>query len=71
MSYKLRLFGRIQRYGIWPGGPRRWWYFLRSIPWTSPDCLYLVIHDWAMGLSIQDYCHRHFIDKGDLEENVK
>jgi len=65
LGFKLRLLGRVLRYGIWPGGPRRWWCFLRSVPWTSPSCLYLVINDWAMGLGIRSYCERHFVNTQD------
>jgi len=62
IGFKLRLLGRVLRYGIFPGGPRRWWHFLRSVPWTSPSCLYLIINDWAMGLGIRSYCERHFLE---------
>jgi radical SAM superfamily enzyme YgiQ (UPF0313 family) len=69
LSYKLCLMGRVLRFGIWPGGPRRWWHFLTSIPWTSPGCLYLAINDWAMGLGIRSYCERHFSDRADYSDD--
>jgi radical SAM superfamily enzyme YgiQ (UPF0313 family) len=51
-----RLFVR----GILPGGPRRWWSFLRTVPWRSMDKLPMVIGDWITGLSMADYVARNF-----------
>ena len=52
----LRLIWR----GILPGGPRRHWHFLRTIPWRKPWQIPFVVGDWIVGLSMQDYAGRHF-----------
>ncbi len=52
----LRLLWR----GILPGGPARHWHFLRTVPWRKPWQFPLVVGDWIVGLSMQDYVRRHF-----------
>jgi radical SAM superfamily enzyme YgiQ (UPF0313 family) len=54
------LFLRFLRHGVIPGGPRRWWHVLRSLPWTRPRQVPQAIQDWIVGLSMRDYVRRHF-----------
>ena len=56
LAILLRLLWR----GILPGGPVRHWHFLRTVPWRKPWQLPLVVGDWIVGLSMQDYVRRHF-----------
>ena len=56
LAILLRLLWR----GILPGGPIRQWHFLRTIPWLKPRQLPIVVGDWIVGLSMQDYARRHF-----------
>jgi hypothetical protein len=56
----LAILLRLVRRGILPGGPRRIWHFLRTIPWRRPWQFPLVVGDWIAGLSMQDYARRHF-----------
>jgi radical SAM superfamily enzyme YgiQ (UPF0313 family) len=51
---------RLFTKGILPGGPRRWWHFLRTIPLRSLDKLPMVVGDWITGLSMADYVARNF-----------
>lgn len=46
--------------GILPGGIRRIYHFVRTLPLTHPRRFPLVIKDWAIGLSMKDYVQRHF-----------
>ena len=56
----LAILLRLVHRGILPGGPRRIWHFLRTIPWRRPWLFPLVVGDWIAGLSMQDYARRHF-----------
>lgn len=50
---------------VFKGGPRRWYYFLRSIPlsrWQTGRLEALVL-GWIVSLSIQDYVRRKFPKK--------
>jgi hypothetical protein len=51
---------RLLTRGILPGGPRRWWHFLRTIPLRSLDKVPMVVGDWITGLSMADYVARNF-----------
>jgi hypothetical protein len=46
--------------GVLPGGPRRVYHFLRTLPLAAPRKLPLVIVDWIAGLAMHDYVRRHF-----------
>ncbi len=56
LAILLRLLWR----GILPGGPRRHWHFLRTLPWSKPWQIPIWAGDWVVGLSMQDYARRHF-----------
>jgi radical SAM superfamily enzyme YgiQ (UPF0313 family) len=46
--------------GVLPGGPRRVYHFLRTLPLAAPRKLPLVMVDWIAGLAMHDYVRRHF-----------
>jgi radical SAM superfamily enzyme YgiQ (UPF0313 family) len=52
----LRLF----RHVIGEGGVAGLFHLLRTIPFTKPRLVSLVVRDWVIGLSMRDYVERHF-----------
>ncbi|HLF24055.1 MAG TPA: DUF4070 domain-containing protein, partial [Burkholderiales bacterium] len=57
---RLRIVRRLFRHGLLAGGPRRWFYFLRSLAASRPRAWPQVFLDWIVGLSMRDYVQRHF-----------
>jgi hypothetical protein len=51
--------------GLLPGGVRRIYHFIRSIPLTRPKLIPVAIHDWITGLSMHDYVERNIVKKGE------
>jgi radical SAM superfamily enzyme YgiQ (UPF0313 family) len=47
--------------GLLPGGPRRWWEFLRSLrpALQNPRLLPFIIQNWTCGLAIQSFVREH------------
>ncbi len=60
-------FSKFMKNSILSGGPSRVYHFLRTIPFTNPKQIPLVIQDWTVGISMKDYVERHFIKE--FEEN--
>lgn len=60
-SHTVPIIARMLWHGILPGGPRRWFYFLRSWPITSPSTWNVWIRDWLTGLTVGAYhqSYRH------------
>jgi radical SAM superfamily enzyme YgiQ (UPF0313 family) len=56
-----RLFFR----GLLRGGFPRMFHFVRSIPIRKPRLIPLVVQDWIVGLSMQDYVERNFGERID------
>jgi radical SAM superfamily enzyme YgiQ (UPF0313 family) len=56
----LRIVWRLVAKGIFPGGPRRWWAFLRTFAGQRPGQLAMVVSDWIIGLSMADFVGRNF-----------
>jgi radical SAM superfamily enzyme YgiQ (UPF0313 family) len=56
----LGIVWRLLTKGILPGGPSRWWAFLRTVPLRRPGQLAVVISDWIIALSMTDFVERHF-----------
>ncbi|GBD38745.1 Hopanoid C-2 methylase [bacterium HR37] len=50
-------------YGLLPGGISRIYHFLRSIPFSKPRYVPLVIKEWIIALSMRDYVDRHFVEE--------
>lgn len=57
---RLRIVASLLFRGVLPGGPRRLYHFLRTIPLTAPRKIPLAIVDWIAGLAMRDYVQRHF-----------
>lgn len=58
---RIGIVARLLARGIVPGGPRRVFHFLRSIPWRAPSKLPQVLVDWICALAMRDYVRRHFV----------
>ncbi|HWP01838.1 MAG TPA: radical SAM protein [Gemmatimonadaceae bacterium] len=56
----LPILRRFVRYGLLPGGARRIWHFVRSVPWLWPRLVQVAVEDWIVGLAMRDYIERHF-----------
>jgi radical SAM superfamily enzyme YgiQ (UPF0313 family) len=56
----LGIVGRLLFKGVARGGPSRIWHFLRSVPWTTPRQMPLLVSEWIVGLAMHDYVGRHF-----------
>lgn len=54
------IVARLLLKGVLPGGPRRVYHFLRTLPFDAPAKFPLVIVDWIAGLAMRDYAGRHF-----------
>jgi len=67
LNGQLGILARLFVHGLWPGGVRRMFHFLRSIPLSRPRLVPLVIGDWVVGLTMRDYVDRHF--GNDLHES--
>jgi len=63
-SYSVRdsvgIVWRLLAKGILPGGLKRWWHFLRTLPLRHPRHLPMVVGDWITSLSMADYVARNF-----------
>jgi hypothetical protein len=55
----LAILRRLLWKGILPGGPRRMWYFVRSLPFSTPSRVPTVISDWIVGLSMREFAGRN------------
>jgi len=55
------VFGKFMKNGILKGGARRIYHFLRTIPFTNPKQIPVVIQDWTVGIAMKDYVDSHFI----------
>lgn len=62
----LMILRKFFVHGIVPGGISRMFHFARTIPLFKPQLIPLVIQDWIIGLSMQDYVDRRFVQ--DIEE---
>ena len=60
LSGQLGILARLFVHELLPGGIRRMFHFLRSIPLSRPRLVPLVIGDWVAGLTMRDYVDRHF-----------
>lgn len=60
LARQLLLLVRFLRYGFIPGGPRRWFHVIQTLPLRRPWLIPMAIQDWIVGLSMRDYALRHF-----------
>ena len=63
LGEQLKVLGRFLIHGLLPGGFSRIFHFFRTIPFSRPRQIPLVIQDWIVGLSMRDYIERHFIQE--------
>ncbi|MFQ5602275.1 MAG: radical SAM protein [bacterium] len=63
LSVQLKILRNFLVKGLLPGGFPRWFHFVRTIPFTSPRLIPLVIQDWIVGLAMRDYVDRHFVQE--------
>jgi radical SAM superfamily enzyme YgiQ (UPF0313 family) len=56
LGIMTRLFRRV----INRGGITGLFHLLRSFPLLKPGLIWLVVHDWVVGISMMDYVDRHF-----------
>ena len=64
---RLGILWRLLTRGVLPGGPRRVWHFLRTMPWQDPSHIPLVIADWIIGLSMRFYAEQHLFAQSDTD----
>jgi radical SAM superfamily enzyme YgiQ (UPF0313 family) len=57
---QMGIFLRLFVHGLLPGGVRRLFHFVRSLPFFRPTLVPLVIGDWVVGLTMRDYVDRRF-----------
>jgi len=57
---RVQIVLRLLRHGILPGGTKRLYHFLRTIPWRHPRKVPLTIVDWIAGLAMRDHVRRYF-----------
>jgi radical SAM superfamily enzyme YgiQ (UPF0313 family) len=59
---RLHMLRKIVVYGVLRGGAVRLFHFVRSIPFSRPRLIPLVMQDWVVGLAMRDYVNRHFAE---------
>ncbi|MBW1679556.1 MAG: radical SAM protein [Deltaproteobacteria bacterium] len=59
----LTILGNLFIHGLKPGGFSRVFHFFRSIPFSRPGLISVVIQDWIAGLAMRDYVDRQFIQE--------
>jgi len=57
---RMLIVWRLVSRGLLPGGPRRIFHFLRSLPLAAPRRAPQAILDWIAALAMKDYVRRHF-----------
>jgi radical SAM superfamily enzyme YgiQ (UPF0313 family) len=58
LADELGILARLLVFGVLRGGPIRLFHFARSIPFSRPSLIPVVIRDWVVGLTIRDYVDR-------------
>jgi radical SAM superfamily enzyme YgiQ (UPF0313 family) len=56
---RLGILARFLLRGVLPGGPGRWFHFLRSLAAARLSAWPQVISDWVAGLALRAYAERH------------
>jgi radical SAM superfamily enzyme YgiQ (UPF0313 family) len=65
-----RILYNLFVYGLMPGGFPCFFHFFRSILFSKPRLIPIVIQDWIIGLTMRDYVDRHFIYRLETEDNL-
>jgi radical SAM superfamily enzyme YgiQ (UPF0313 family) len=56
---RLSIIGRLLVRGILPGGLAQTIHFLATLPLLAPSKIPIVVSDWIVGLSMQDFARNH------------
>lgn len=65
-SLQVRFLKQFILKGLIPGGWKRLYHFLRTVPWSRPSLTTVVIKDWLIAFAMHDYIERHFVkESGD------
>lgn len=67
---QIAILAKFLKQGLFAGGFSRVFHFLRSIPYTSPKLIPLVLTDWIIGLAMRDYIDRHFVHEFEKAHNL-
>jgi radical SAM superfamily enzyme YgiQ (UPF0313 family) len=70
MGEQIGMLLKFVRHGFFAGGISRIFHFLRSIPYTTPRLIPLVLADWIIGLAMRDYIDRHFVHEFEKAHNL-
>jgi len=70
ISNQLGALAKFIVRGVIAGGPSRIYHFIRSLPFTKPNQIPVVIQDWVIGISMKDYVDRHFIREFDKANSL-
>ncbi len=70
LGVQLKSLGKFILHGIIPGGFSRLYHFVRSMPFTKPNQVHIVIQDWVIGIAMRDYVDRHFVQEFDKANNL-
>lgn len=60
----LKIMWHLIFKGIVPGGAKRWWHFLRSLPFLHPKKIPVVTSDWVAVLSMRAFAERWLMQPG-------
>ncbi len=60
LAERVGIVARLLARGILPGGPRRIFHFLASLPYLAPAKMPQALVDWIAALAMRDYVRRHF-----------
>lgn len=65
LTVRTAIIARLIWKGIIPGGWKRTWLFLTTLPLRHPSKLATVISDWITALSMRDYAERRLASYAD------
>ncbi len=66
---QAKILGRLLYRGILQGGPRRWYHFLRSIPFSDPKLIPDALLDWSVAIQVQDFTRRNHVRASEFDKN--
>lgn len=67
---QCRILYQFVTEGLLRGGLSRIYHFFRTLPFTRPGLLPLVIQDWVIALSMRNYIERNFIRQFEQAEHI-
>ncbi|MBM2830319.1 MAG: methyltransferase [Gammaproteobacteria bacterium] len=60
LRQRLEILAKFLACGVFPGGPMRLWWFVRTVAGCSSRVWPQVVSDWITGLAMRDYIKRYF-----------